>query len=79
MRTLALLFRSFTSLLVVGAVSLMAFTAVRFFMGGFWLLGGAALLLGTAIAIWFARSTNRALADEALRASEDHDAAERDV
>lgn len=67
--------RSFAFMLAI----VLALIGVPFLAAGFWIPGGVSLALATLLGIWFWRSSNRALADEALRAAEAHDAAEKDV
>ncbi|WP_323987042.1 hypothetical protein [Microbacterium plantarum] len=75
MKTGALIIRSCVSMLAIGLM----LVAAKFLMAGLWVPGLAALALAAPLAIWFWQASKRALADEALRASEDYDATDRDT
>lgn len=72
MNTWALLIRGCAIMLAIP----LTLVAVKLFISGSWILGLVPLALAAALAMWFWRASQRALADEALRASEQHDASD---
>lgn len=65
--------RSCSSMLLISLALVVAFVAVRCFIAGWWFPGLGAVVLATALAVCFWQVGQRALADEALRASELYD------
>ncbi len=73
MGTWAHIIRSCASMLLISLALVLALFAVRCFIAGWWFPGLVAVVLATALAGWFWQVVQRALADEALRASEQYD------
>ncbi|MFS0713436.1 hypothetical protein ABC195_06100 [Microbacterium sp. 2P01SA-2] len=74
MGTWARIIRSWANMLLITLALVLTLTAVRCFIAGRWVPGLVAVALASVLAVYFWRTSHRALADEALHALEKHDA-----